>query len=74
MLDNIKNILVKEIGFNADKQTTKYKSTAQLYRLELNQTETINLYKWFNQNGVKLMERKNKMIEDYLAEKEFKAA
>lgn len=74
LLDNIKNILVKEIGFNADKQTTKYKSTAQLYRLELNQTETINLYKWFNQNGVKLMERKNKMIEDYLAEKEFKAA
>lgn len=74
LLDNIKNILVKEIGFNADKQATKYKDSVQLYRLELNQTETINLYKWFNQNGVKLMERKNKMIEDYLAEKEFKAA
>ena len=37
-------------------------------------TETINLYYWFKKNGVKLMERKNKMIEDYLAEKENKAA
>ena len=74
LLDNIKNILVKEIGVNADKTISKYKDSAQLYRLELNQTETIDLYKWFNQNGVKLMERKNKMIEDYLAEKEFKAA
>ena len=59
---------------NPDKKIMKYKGSAQLYRLELNQTETINLYKWFNQNGVKLMERKNKMIEDYLAEKAFKAA
>lgn len=74
LVQNIHSILVKEIGVNPDKTISKYKGSAQLYRLELNQTETINLYKWFNQNGVKLMERKNKMIEDYLAEKEFKAA
>ena len=74
LVQNIHSILAKEIGVNADKTISKYKGSAQLYRLELNQTETINLYKWFNQNGVKLMERKNKMIEDYLADKEFKAA
>ena len=34
----------------------------------------ISLTKELYQKGVKLMERKNKMIEDYLAEKEFKAA
>ena len=74
LVKTIHSILAKEIGVNADKIISKCKGSAQLYRLELNQTETINLYKWFNQNGVKLMERKNKMIEDYLAEKEFKAA
>ena len=74
LVKTIHSILAKEICVNADKTISKYKGSAQLYRLELNQTETINLYKWFNQNGVKLMERKNKMIEDYLAEKEIKAA
>ena len=74
LVSNIHLILSKEINMNPDKKIMKYKGSAQLYRLELNQTETINLYKWFNQNGVKLMERKNKMIEDYLAEKAFKAA
>lgn len=74
LVKTIHSILAKEIGVNIDKIISKCKGSAQLYRLELNQTETINLYKWFNQNGVKLMERKNKMIEDYLAEKEFKAA
>lgn len=74
LVKTIHSILAKEIGVNADKTISKGKGSAQLYRLELNQTETINLYKWFNQNGIKLMERKNKMIEDYLAEKEFKAA
>ena len=70
----IHSILAKEIGVNADKTISKYKGSAQLCRLELNQTETINLYKWFNQNGVKLMERKQKVIEDYLSKKEIQAA
>lgn len=74
LVQNIHSILVKEIGVNPDKKLFRYKHTAQLYRLELNQTETINLYNWFKENGVKLMERKNKIIEDYLAEKEIKAA
>ena len=74
LVKTIHSILAKEIGVNADKTISKCKGSAQLYRLELNQTETINLYKWFNQKGVKLMKRKNKMIEDYLAEKELKAA
>ena len=74
LVEKIHSILVKEIGVNAEKTISKCKGSAQLYRLELNQTETINLYYWFKKNGVKLMERKNKMIEDYLAEKEFKAA
>ena len=74
LVQKIHSILAKEINVNPDKKIFKYEHTVQLYRLELNQTETINLYYWFKKNGVKLMERKNKMIEDYLAEKEFKAA
>jgi len=74
LVQNIHSILVKEIGVNPDKKIFKYEHTAQLYRLELNQTETIALYNWLQKNGISLMERKNKMIEDYLAEKEFKAA
>lgn len=74
LLQHIKEILIKEIGMNPDKKIEKKKDSVCLHRLELNQTETIALYNWFNKNGVKLMERKNKMIEDYLADKEFKAA
>ena len=74
LIDNIKNILVKEIGVNPDKKITKNKDSKCLYTLELNQTETAALYYWLKENGISLMERKNKIIEDYLAEKEIKAA
>ena len=69
LIDNIKNILAKEIGVNPDKKITKNKGSKCLYTLELNQTETIALYYWLKENGISLMERKNKMIEEFLNEK-----
>lgn len=69
LIDNIKNILVKEIGVNPDKKITKNKGSKCLYTLELNQTETIALYYWLQKNGISLMERKNKLIEEFLDER-----
>ncbi len=69
LIDNIKNILVKEIGANPDKKITKNKDSKCLYTLELNQTETIALYNWLQKNGISLMERKNKLIEEFLDER-----
>jgi hypothetical protein len=69
LIDNIKNILVKEIGVNPDKKITKNKDSKCLYTLELNQTETIALYNWLQKNGISLMERKNKLIEEFLDER-----
>lgn len=69
LIDNIKNILVKEIGVNPDKKITKNKDSKCLYTLELNQTETIALYYWLQKNGISLMERKNKLIEEFINER-----
>lgn len=69
LIDNIKNILVKEIGVNPDKKVTKNKDSKCLYTLELNQTETIALYYWLQKNGISLMERKNKLIEEFINER-----
>ncbi|MBO7518451.1 MAG: hypothetical protein J6T31_05010 [Methanobrevibacter sp.] len=69
LIDNIKNILVKEIGVNPDKKITKNKGSKCLYTLELNQTETIALYYWLQKNEISLMERKNKLIEEFLNER-----
>jgi len=69
LVQNIHSILVKEIGVNPDKKLLKYEHTAQLYRLELNQTETIALYYWLQKNGISLMERKNKLIEEFINER-----
>lgn len=74
LLENIKAILAKEIGMNPDKKIAKKKDSVCLHILELNQTETINLYYWLKENGVELMERKQQIIEGYLKEREFKAA
>ena len=70
LLQHIKEILIKEICFNPEKKIMKIQASKQLYRLELSQTETIALYKWFKNNGVELMQRKQKIIEDYLKEYE----
>ena len=69
LVQNIHSILVKEIGVNAEKKISKYESSKCLYRLELNQTETITLYYWLQKNGISLMERKNKLIEEFLDER-----
>ena len=69
LVQNIHSILVKEIGVNAEKKISKYESSKCLYRLELNQTETIALYYWLQKNGISLMERKNKLIEEFLDER-----
>ena len=69
LVQNIHSILVKEISVNPEKKIFKYEHTAQLYRLELNQTETISLYYWLQKNGISLMERKNKLIEEFLNER-----
>lgn len=69
LIQKIKDILVKEIGVNPEKKISKYESSKCLYRLELNQTETEALYYWLKENGISLMERKNKMIEEFLNER-----
>lgn len=69
LIDNIKNILVKEIGVNPDKKITKNNGSKCLYTLELNQTETIAIYYWLQKNGISLMERKNRVIEEFLNER-----
>ena len=69
LVQKIREILIKEICFNPEKKISKYESSKCLYRLELNQTETIALYNWLQKNGISLMERKNKLIEEFLNEK-----
>lgn len=69
LVQKIREILIKEICFNPEKKISKYESSKCLYRLELNQTETIALYNWLQKNGISLMERKNKLIEEFLAER-----
>lgn len=68
LLEPIKNILVKYIGYNPDKKIFKYKSAKNLYSLELNQTETIKMYYWMKENNIFLMKRKNDIIEDFIKE------
>lgn len=69
LLQGVKDVLVKEINVNPDKKIMKCESSKCLYRLELSQTETIALYNWLQKNGISLMERKNKVIEEFLNEK-----
>jgi hypothetical protein len=69
LVQKIREILIKEICFNPEKKISKYESSKCLYRLELNQTETIALYYWLQKNGISLMERKNKLIEEFINER-----
>ena len=69
LVQKIREILIKEICMNPEKKFSKCESTKCLYRLELNQTETIALYNWLQKNGISLMERKNKLIEEFLDER-----
>ena len=69
LVQKIREILIKEICFNPEKKISKYESSKCLYRLELNQTETIALYNWLQRNGISLMERKNKLIEEFINER-----
>ena len=69
LVQKIREIIIKEICFNPEKKLSKYESSKCLYRLELNQTETIALYNWLQKNGISLMERKNKLIEEFINEK-----
>ena len=69
LVQKIREILIKEICMNPDKKFSKCEATKCLYRLELNQTETIALYYWLQKNGISLMERKNKLIEEFLDER-----
>ena len=69
LVQKIREILIKEICMNPEKKFSKYESSKCLYRLELNQTETIALYYWLQKNGISLMERKNKLIEEFLDER-----
>ena len=69
LVQKIREILIKEICFNPEKKISKYESSKCLYRLELNQTETIALYYWLQKNGISLMERKNKLIVEFINER-----
>ena len=69
LVQKIREIFIKEIYFNSEKKISKYESSKCLYRLELNQTEAIALYYWLQKNGISLMERKNKLIEEFINER-----
>lgn len=69
LVQKIREIFIKEICFNSEKKISKYESSKCLYRLELNQTEAIALYYWLQKNGISLMERKNKLIEEFINER-----
>lgn len=69
LVQKIREILIKEICMNPNKKFSKCEATKCLYRLELNQTETIALYYWLQKNGISLMERKNKLIEEFINER-----
>lgn len=65
LLEGIRQILIKRIGFNHKKLPRKEKKTKCLYRIELSHRESIRLHSWFKENSTALMPRKNKIIEDY---------
>lgn len=66
LLNGIQKVLVKNICFNPKKNPRMINGTKNLYSLELSKIETVNLYYWLKDNGIGLMFRKNKIIEDYL--------
>lgn len=74
LLSGIKKILVDNVNFNPDKLISKVRNSKRLYTLELNQTETYNLYKWFKSNNVELMKRKQEILEKYINENQYKFA
>lgn len=66
LMDSIRNILIENIGYNPQKKPRKHKQTFNLYGIELNKKETLNMYYWMKDNSTSLMPRKNKIIEDYI--------
>lgn len=70
LLERLKEILIEEIDYNP--KIRKEKNSKKLFIMELNQTESIKLYLWLNNNGIKLMERKNMIIEKYIIENKIK--
>lgn len=66
ILGKIASILYKEINYNIHKKISHKKYSKKLYILEMNQTETINMYNWMKQKNIQLMHRKWKLIEEQI--------
>ncbi|UOG29164.1 LAGLIDADG family homing endonuclease [Leptospira noguchii] len=66
LLEKIKKILIKNIEFNRIKKIQKKKESVNLHILELNQGETMRLYYWLKSSRINIMERKNKLIEEFI--------
>lgn len=66
LLEKIKKILIKNIKYNSLKKILKKKESINLHILELNQGETMRLYYWLKSNKTKIMERKSKIIEEFI--------
>jgi|GEM_PF-2034707 hypothetical protein len=67
LLERIKEILIEEIQYKP--KIRKEKTSEKLFILELNQTESINLYSWLKRNNVRIMERKTSILEKFIVEK-----
>ena len=66
LIKRVREILIENIGYNPDKKIFNYDTCKTLYILELNQKEVLNMYHWMKDSGTYLMDRKNKIIENYI--------
>lgn len=66
LINGIREVLIKEIGFNAKKTAMVHGQTEHLYVIELNKIETLKMYYWMKESGASLMPRKNNIIESFM--------
>lgn len=70
LISRVREILIKEIGFNPKKPIYDIKCSKCLFTIEMNQDETLKMYQWMKDNGIHLLDRKNKIIEDFISQRE----
>lgn len=66
LIESMKKILVTNTRYNNAKKILKRTDSKNLYSLCFSTGQVILLYWWFKENGISLMPRKNKIIEDYI--------
>ncbi len=66
LVESVKRILVDKTGYNPDKKIMDLKHSEALYALYFSKGQVLSLYLWLKDNGIPLMPRKNKIIEEYI--------